>query len=223
MKKKKEERFKRTRRGYSVDEVEAYVTSTAEAYEKTGREQRERIAELNAKIDELNAIIKDYRAREDGIASAFITANEKAEKLTADIRLRYGMELERLRLFREKWTGVYAELKERYRFDKDALNMESVAVQTKLEIERVLAQEFSLAKGGDESDAEKQFRSESDRLSKSDTSIDDLKNKLIAAGKRKAEEGKQSVAFTLEEATHPAESLEELCAYLGLGEKANKD
>lgn len=219
MKKKKETRFKIERKGYSISEVEKYISDTNAEYEKAGREQRERIAVLSAKIGELDAIIMDYRAREEGISSAFIAANEKAEKLTADVRLRYGMELERLRLFREKWTGVYAELKERYRFDKDALNMESVAVQTKLEIERVLVQEFSLAKGGEESDAEKQFQSESDRLSKSDVAIEELKNKLLSAGKRKAEKDKQSVAFSLEEATHPTESLEELCAYLGLGKK----
>lgn len=213
MKKNKSTRFKLKRRGYDVDEVEKYLSATNAEFERVGREQRERIAELSEKINELTRIVMDYRAREESISSAFVAANEKAEKLTADIRLRYGMELERLRLFKEKWTGVYRELKERYRFDKDALNMESVAVQTKLEIERVLAREFSLSKGEDESEVETQFHSESERLAKSDLAVEDLKNKLLSAGKRKEEQG---AAFSLEEATHPTETLEELCAYFGL-------
>ncbi len=217
MKKKKDLRFKARRRGYDIDEVEKYIAAENADREKVFREQKERIAALTKKVEEQEEIIKDYRAREDGIANAFITANEKADKLTADIKLRYGMELERLKLFRRKWTGVYAELKERYRFGDDALNMESVAVQAKLEIERVLSREFSLAAGGEEREVETQFRSESDRLSGTDIAVKDLRDKLFAAEKRKKEDEKQSVAFSLEEATHPTETLEELCSYLGLG------
>ena len=105
--------------------------------------------------------------------------------MTADLKFRYAMEMDRLSLFRAKWTGVYQEMKERYGFQEDALNVESVAVSTRLEIERFLSRDFSLAKGDDVSESEETFKSEVERLSQRDSAVSDLKEKLLDALSKK--------------------------------------
>lgn len=184
--KKKEQNllFAVERKGYSQKEVEEYVRATTARNEEIHSELRGRIEDLIAQNKRLNERLEDYKNKEDKIAEAIITAKENADKMTLDIKLRYMMELERLNMFRAKWTGVYEDLKERYGFDGDALNVESVALSTKLEIERFLQRDFSLSKGSDDMSAEESFRLESDRLSKINSGVIDLKNKLVDAMKK---------------------------------------
>lgn len=184
--KKKEQNllFAVERKGYSQKEVEEYVRATTARNEEIHSELRGRIEDLIAQNKMLNERLEDYKNKEDKIAEAIITAKENADKMTLDIKLRYMMELERLNMFRAKWTGVYEDLKERYGFDGDALNVESVALSTKLEIERFLQRDFSLSKGSDDMSAEESFRLESDRLSKINSGVIDLKNKLVDAMKK---------------------------------------
>ena len=183
-KSKKQDMFTVERKGYSQREVEDYILKEIEKNEIIHSEQRARIEELLEEIDGLKKVVDDYKAKEDKIAEALIVASEKADKMTADIKLRYAMELDRLNLFRAKWTGAYNELKERYGFDGDALNMESVAISTKLEIERFLQRDFSLSKGEELSPQEETFRLETERLSSLSNGIEDLKNKLLDSIKK---------------------------------------
>ena len=178
------QRFKIERKGYNTKEVEEYLVVEGERNEAVHREQRERIDALINENQQLKKVVDEYKSREDKIAEAIIVARENADKMTAEIKLRYMMELDRLKLFRAKWTGVYEELKERYGFDGDALNVESVAISTKLEIERFLQRDFSLSKGVQDMSAEESFRLEAERLSHIPSAVNDLKMKLVEAMKR---------------------------------------
>lgn len=223
-------RFAVTRRGYDIPSVEAYIESEREKADKAGLEQKERIRALQARCDALSEELDVYRGKEEQIKSALLAAGEQAEKKELDIKLRYATELERLKLFRAKWTNAYEELKERYSFGKDALNMESVAVSVKLELEKFLAGSFSLDKKGAEDETELAFKEETARLSEEDESkVRELREKLLQAAERKDREAALSAkksktetgaqpaaAFSLEEAANPTESLAEICRYLGL-------
>ena len=239
-KNKMQPRFALVRRGYDVDSVEAYISLEREKTDRAGLEQKERIRVLKAQCDRLNEELSVYRDREEQIKGALLAAGEQAEKTVLDIKMRYAMELERLKLFRAKWTGAYEEIKKRYNFSKDALNMESVAVSVKLELERFLAQDFSLDRGGSAGEEEEAFKAEAERLSEEDGQVKELKRQLLKAAERKDKEEKleaarksaatsatsagaeggevqPAAAFSLEEARHPTESLAEICRYLGLG------
>ena len=239
-KNKMQPRFALVRRGYDVDSVEAYISLEREKADRAGLEQNERIRVLKAQCDRLSEELSVYRDREEQIKGALLAAGEQAEKTVLDIKLRYAMELERLKLFRAKWTGAYEEIKKRYNFSKDALNMESVAVSVKLELERFLAQDFSLDRGGSAGEEEEAFKAEAERLSEEDGQVKELKRQLLRAAERKDKEEKleaarksaatsapsvgteggevqPAAAFSLEEARHPTESLAEICRYLGLG------
>ena len=239
-KNKMQPRFALVRRGYDVDSVEAYISLEREKADRAGLEQKERIRVLKAQCDRLSEELSVYRDREEQIKGALLAAGEQAEKTVLDIKLRYAMELERLKLFRAKWTGAYEEIKKRYNFSRDALNMESVAVSVKLELERFLAQDFSLDRGGSAGEEEEAFKAEAERLSEEDGQVKELKRQLLKAAERKDKEEKleaarksaatsatsagaeggevqPAAAFSLEEARHPTESLAEICRYLGLG------
>ena len=218
---KPQPRFAVVRRGYDIASVEAYIALEREKADKAGLEQKERIRVLKAQCD---------RLAEEQIKAALIAAGEQAEKTELDIKLRYAMELERLKLFRAKWKGAYEELKERYGFGKDALNMESVAVSVRMELERFLAKDFALDRGGAAPEQEEQFKAEAERLSEEDDKVRELRDKLVKAAERKDREAKLDSekkprtssaaadvpvqAFSLEEAVHPTESLAEICRYL---------
>lgn len=185
MKKKEQSlQFSIERKGYNRKEVEEFLTDATAKAEQTHSELRMRVDALIEENNRLKEKVNEYKRKEDKIAEAIISAKENADKMTADIKLRYMMELDRLNLFRAKWTGVYDELKERYGFDGDALNVESVVVSTKLEIERFLQRDFSLSKGSEDMSAEESFRLEAERLSRLPSGVNDLKNKLVEAMKK---------------------------------------
>ncbi|MBR2956259.1 MAG: DivIVA domain-containing protein [Clostridia bacterium] len=172
--------FTVTKKGYSMQEVDAYVDQ-CKKIEQAQLDQRERIVALVSEVNSLKEELLAYKAKEGQIAEAIISATDRADKIKGEMRLRYAMELDRLDNFRKKWTGVYNELKARYGFDSDALNAESVAVSTRIEIEKVLSRDFSLSIGQAENEAERAFKQEAERLS---AGSNELKNKLLEAMKR---------------------------------------
>ena len=224
-KNKRISRFAIKRRGYDVAAVEAFIEREQARADEVQLSQRERIVALSEECKRLETELAELRGREEQIKSAFLTATQNADKLTADVKARYSAELERLRLFRAKWTSAYDQLKERYHFDKDALNMESVAVTTQLELQKFLMQDFSLNKGCGSDDMEDYFRSEVERLTtqqmnaqkgdkkQSVSGVAELKEKIKEAEERKKA---QSAAFSFEEALNPTESLADICKSLGL-------
>ena len=145
MKKNKNARFEMRRRGYDVSEVENYIIEMQSKNDTALIEQKERIAALKQENESLTKEVAALRAQENQIKLTLMSATHTAEKLDEDLKMRYSAELKRLQLFRAKWTNAYEEIKERYNFSKDALNMESVAVQTELELAKFLRQNFSLA------------------------------------------------------------------------------
>lgn len=232
--KKQALRFKRVYRGYDMEAVDNFIAEEKERSDSVQLQQRERIAELSGKCDGLAREVEQLRGREEQIKSALIAATDNARRLTDDIRARYMEELERLKLFRAKWNAAYEQLKERYHFDKDALNMESVAVSAQLELTRYLTQDFSLSKGDEDSEMEAYFKSEVERLTSApptskplpqeSPAVNELKRKISDAKKQAKEggadgkkRGEDSAAFSFDEALHPTESLEEICRALGLG------
>lgn len=186
-KNKKVAMFALKHRGYDRTAVDEYIASEQARADEVQMSQRERIAALSAQCDTLSNELVLLKGREEQIKCAFLTATQNADKMTADIKARYAAELQRLQLFRAKWQGAYEQLKERYHFDKDALNMESVAVSTQLELQKFLMQDFSLNKGGEKNEMEEYFRGEVQRLTaqqldaqsaggKGNQSVDGFKN-----------------------------------------------
>lgn len=222
--KQKFTRFKTRHRGYDRIAVENYISDYEARADETRLALQERVNSLLNECDRLSRELSELKGREEQIKCAFITATQNADKMTADVKARYQAELERLKLFRAKWTSAYDQMRDRYHFDKDALNMESVAVSVQLDLQKFLMQDFSLNKGTNTNEMEEYFHSEVERLTSAQTNaqnnvsapvsgVAELKNKIKDAENKKRA---QSVAFSLEDAMNPTESLEEICKSLGL-------
>lgn len=235
-------RFGICRRGYDISQVEEYIANVNAKADETQLEQRERISALNAKCDALDRELRELKGREEQIKTVLINATQNAKKMTEDVKAKYALELERLSLFRSKWQSAYEQMKDRYHFDKDALNMESVALTTQIELKKFLEQSFGLEKGDDIDEKEKHFRSEVERLTRQQldvqknfsisesgypfskdeqSGVSELKQKIREAEEKKnkaakKQEVKSESAFSFEEALNPTESLAEICQYLGL-------
>ncbi len=221
VKKKSALRFPLARRGYDRDAVEGYITLEQAKNDEIQLEHRERIGALKQENENLKLQIEVLKGREEQIKLALVNATENANRLTDDVNRRYKQELERLRLFRAKWQNAYEQMKERYHFDKDALNVESVAVSVELELKKFLSQDFSLNKCVSDDMMEEHFRKEVERLtnrqldsaralsqdSHPSSKSEELKSKLQQAENKK--KSNSSVAFSLDDALNPTESLEE--------------
>lgn len=205
--KKKTSRFPLARRGYSKEAVDSYILLEQQKFDSAQLAERERVSSLKEQVENLTAQLAELKGKEEQIKAAYISAAQSAQKLTSDVRVRYAMELDRLRLFRAKWTANYEQLKDRYHFDKDALNMESVAVSVELELRKFLEQDFSLSSGGGNDEMEQYFKSEVDRLTK---------KQIEESAKESAADESESSSFSLDEALHPTESLADICRALGL-------
>ena len=222
MKKKKTPRFPLARKGYDRDAVESYIALEQAKADETQLEQRERVHALKQENETLKLQVETLKGREEQIKLALVSATQNADRMSEDVKRRYKQELDRLRLFRAKWLGAYEQMRERYHFDKDALNVESVAVSVEIELKKFLAQDFSLNKCVSEDIMEAHFRQEVERLTNQQLNCqmnvqseqtaepkntDDLRAKLKEAeNKRKA---KTSAAFSIEDALNPNNSLED--------------
>lgn len=222
MKKKKTPRFPLARKGYDRDAVESYIALEQAKADEIQLEQRERVNALKQENETLKLQVETLKGREEQIKLALVTATQNADRMSEDVKRRYKQELDRLRLFRAKWLGAYEQMRERYHFDKDALNVESVAVSVEIELKKFLAQDFSLNKCVSEDIMEAHFRQEVERLTNQQLNCqmnvqseqtaepkntDDLRAKLKEAeNKRKT---KTSAAFSIEDALNPKNSLED--------------
>ena len=222
MKKKNATRFPLSRKGYDRDAVDGYIALEQAKADEIQLGQRDRVNELKQENESLKLHIEVLKGREEQIKLALVNATENANRLTEDVKSRYRQELERVRLFRAKWLGAYEQMKERYHFDKDALNVESVAVSVEIELKKFLAQDFSLNKCVSDDMMEEHFRREAERLTNKQLSVqnatqsdavptsknaEQLKTKLQEAqSKKKAD---TSAAFSIEEALNPTNSLQD--------------
>ena len=217
MKKKNATRFPLSRKGYDRAAV-GYIALEQAKADEIQLGQRDRVNELKQENESLKLQIEVLRGREEQIKLALVNATENANRLTEDVKARYRQELERLRLFRAKWLGVYEQMKERYHFDKDALNVESVAVSVEIELKKFLAQDFSLNNNATKDVMEEHFRKEAQRLTNQQLAIqnspvqdsknsEDLKTLLKDVETKK--KTKSTAAFSVDDALNPTQSLKE--------------
>lgn len=205
-------RFRVKLRGYEIKEVDRFIAETQAKNDAAFTAQKERIASLKQQNESLGTELAVLKSREEQIKLTLLKATKTADELNEQIKQRYKEELERLKLFRAKWTAAYEEIKDRYHFSKDALSVESVAVQIELDLTKYLTQEFSLNRGEEIDDMEAYFRSEVERLTRIQQSMQEEPVKNRAKKQTLEEEG----AFSLEEALHPTDSLEDICKSLGM-------
>lgn len=74
-----------------------------EGDKKTMREQAERIVELKKEVNDISLKLEVFRSKEAEANSALAFAKQKAEELKNEAVVKYALECERLRIYRDKW------------------------------------------------------------------------------------------------------------------------
>lgn len=91
-------------RGYDRKEVDDYISAVTASFEERLQAQSDRIDELRAENATLRAENDGFREREKSVSKALLAASEKAEEIEAAAKVRYSLEIQRLKQFREKWS-----------------------------------------------------------------------------------------------------------------------
>ena len=204
------EGFRKVLRGYDEKEVNVFLTKLNDNFASVSQEQKERIDELKEQNEKLAEELSVYRKKEKLIERTLTEATRRAEDIESELKTQYALEIERLKIFQAKWTNCYEELKNKYHFDKDVNNMESLVINTKQTLIDKLGR-LNIILPHLESEEQIQFDSESERITKlqeeqADRLVSELKNQI----KELDEE------FDYKEALTPKKSLEELCREIGL-------
>lgn len=204
------EGFKRAIRGYDEKEVNAFFTKLNDNFASVTEEQKERIDELKEQNEKLSEELREYKKKEKLIERTLTEATKRAGDIESELKTQYALEIERLKIFQAKWTNCYEELKNKYHFDKDVNNMESLVISTKQTLIDKLGR-LNIILPQLEADEQIQFDQESERINRLQ---EEQADRLVSELKSQIQELDEQ--FDYKEALTPKKSLEELCREIGL-------
>jgi cell division septum initiation protein DivIVA len=96
-------RFKIVFRGYDAEEVNDFIATKSARYEDALAEQKSRILELIEENKSLAAENAELIKQEKKLSQTLLYANEKADQIIADARMLADAEIERVKVFQERW------------------------------------------------------------------------------------------------------------------------
>lgn len=198
-------RFKIVKKGYSLEEVENYINNSMRSDKESSQDKSIRIDELKAEIDTLKRRIEEYKRKEDNVNDALYTAIEKAKEMDYATKIRFALEGERVKLFKEKWIAFCDKEKANLRIVERRGEITNQLVDIEREIVKTIANDLKLKVENCDTlnSAEKQYLSESKRILEKARNECACKNEVMASD------------FNLNELSNPP-NLEELCKQLGL-------
>lgn len=179
-------RFSIVKKGYSVDEVEGFISKLLQLTEDRLTEQSKRINELKGEIRTVTAEKNELKAREISVSQALTEAMRRADEIERAAEARYAIELNRLRLFRKRFTEYISKISDQTPISVAISEFESNVKALESELAEVMHNEFNL--------------------------INSIPTQDIEQEADKSEES----GFDLREALTPKETLEEICKELGL-------
>ena len=186
-------KFRKVLRGYDPKEVDKYLTETAAKEQEIRVSQKERIAELSEENRALRKLVRQYHADEQAISSSLIASQNLAKNVKLDADKYSEYVLTRAKIFCASWRA-YSRTLVATLSDEEVreLNLLHRKIENLIntyegkEVEEVAATEADSAKTND-------FSNPISRIECASGQIIDL-----------------------DELTNPTQSLEEICAELGL-------
>lgn len=156
--------FDIVKKGYNTTQVDNYITREIDCYKQIVAEKNMRISELLHMNNNLTKQIDEYKMREDNVNKALITAIEKSQEMEMLVKKSYNIELERLRLWRDKWVAYADKCKNIAGFN--ATRGEVIGVLTVLENELIdrINSGISLSTDSGLTEAEEQYAKELARM-----------------------------------------------------------
>lgn len=159
--------FELVKKGYKPKQVDTFIQKLEFERDKVNAEQFDRILQLRKEVMDLEAALEEYKKRDKMVSNALVAAVAKAEEIEKVAKQKYEMELQSLKLFHVKWMSYYKQIIAKYPLDETLTK----AAQFNTSLAKVLgdagqeAQPAKAVKPPPKSDAEKQYETESRRLS----------------------------------------------------------
>jgi len=204
-------KFNTTFRGYDKAEVDEYIAEMQRKNDEVLGEQKERIFALVDENEALKEQIKQYKMDEQAIAKSLVESQKLAEELKSDAENFSRIALERAKIFYATWQS-YAKTMLGALDDQEMKQFNALAEKI-----RKLTETFE---GGsqdapDNQPSARKFGEETaaTRPSEETMEAEDRKNPIEKV------QAASEFAIDLKEILQPEESLEELCAGLGLMKK----
>lgn len=157
-------RFNIVKKGYDVSEVEGYIARQTLSDNKCLQEKSMRIEELLVENNCLKGQLVQYKSREANVNDALITAIDKAQEMEYVAKMRYELELERVKTFRDKWIRYCDSMKDKCDIKESKGEVIGVldSLETELSDSICSGIKFNLRELN--TDAELQFRDEASRI-----------------------------------------------------------
>ena len=102
------------------------------------QEQAQRIVELKQEVNDLCIALENYRKRDSEITQVFAFAKQKAEELVEESRIKYALECERLRVYRNKWMRYINDKNKRGELAQDIEKTNRLLKECQAELEDML-------------------------------------------------------------------------------------
>lgn len=97
-------KFDVVKKGYNKEQVHEYIQTITNENNDIITGLKSEIDELKKQKDELAQVVAGYEKKKNEIFVAFVEAQESSAKLKARAEKRFEAEMERLQLFKQKWT-----------------------------------------------------------------------------------------------------------------------
>ncbi|MCH5159231.1 MAG: DivIVA domain-containing protein [Clostridiales bacterium] len=190
-------KFKKVLRGYDPKEVNKFLTETAAKEQEIRVSQKERIAELTEENRALRKLVRQYHADEQAISNSLIASQNLAQEVRHDADKYSEFVLTRAKIFCASWRAysrtLVAALSDDEVRELNLLQRKIENLISAYEGKEALAEVVAAAANPDKK------HGFSNPISK----IEDAGEQII----------------DLNELTNPTQSLEEICAELGIIKK----
>ena len=97
--------FTTSRKGYDKNQVQEYIKSLTDKYEKTILGLRDRVESLMRENQELGRKVDLLKKEQDNINLALTQAIDKAKNIEYSSKVKFALEGERLKVFSSKWES----------------------------------------------------------------------------------------------------------------------
>ena len=184
-------KFQKKLRGYDVKEVDSFIAATTAAYEERLTRQAEAIDELKAQCATLRAENAAFSERERSVSKALLAASEKAEEIEAAAKVRYSLEIQRLKAFQEKWADYMDKFQGDKAIGADVRQFAEFLTNLEQDLTAVMERDLNMS-----------------------ATVPTVKYQEGLSQKAKG----SSHGFDLREALTPKQTLAEICRELGLTE-----
>ncbi len=218
-------KFKRVFRGYDIDEVERYISETADNEKKIRLAQRERIDELSDENYALRQELNRYKADEQAISESLVASRNFAQEVQLNAEEYADKVLVQAKKFYATWQAYSQTLvstltpEELKSFNDLQKRLEKVINGYRKERETESDDNVaSVPNSGAAATVSKEQSAESlepERESDGNTAEDGSKQRSMHNPIAKVENAAEAV-IDLRELTRTEQTLEELCADLGL-------